>query len=393
VRYRFGRCALGTVALVALWTLSAFGPEDRISIPIPTPEALVVTVGPEGCVFRTIHEALAAVPPGSVLELAGGVFTEGGAVLEKDLFLRGSAADPTIVQASESIDTSTERVFTVAGGATVVLSNLTLRHGNPQGDCPRGGGAIINYGTLWMERCVLSDNVGQCGGGLLNRDGTVYAFDCMILRNRAPGGKDMTGAQSMGSGGGIKNAVGEMVLERCTIAYNTARKKGGAVKNCCLATLTMRNCTVVGNDCKSGGLHLNGPAFIDHCTIAYNTAPLSYGAGVYVDSASVIRNSIIAGNTLGDVTVEVASDGADARFENVWIGDGRAEFGAWSGDPMLGSLQDNGGFTWTCFLLPGSPAIDVGILHEDSPSLDQCGGARVRGAAPDLGAVEMAAEN
>jgi len=390
VKCRHGIRAIGIVAVVAGIAVNALAPENRIERPTPAAGALVATVGTEGCQYRTIRDAAAAVPAGSVLELAGEVFTEGGIVLDKDLFIHGHDADETIVQPSEAPETSIDRILVVAAGATVVLSDLTLRHGNPRGECPRGGGAAINYGTLWMERCVLCDNVGQCAGGLLNRDGTVLAFDCMILRNRAHGGLDLTGVQGMGSGGGIKNAVGDMHLERCTIAFNTSRKKGGAIKNCCLATLTMINCTVAGNDCKSGGVHLNGPAFIDHCTIVFNTAPLSYGAGVYVDSPSVIRNSIVAGNTLGDVTVEVEGDGALARLENVWIGDGRTGLGTFSGDPLLEPLGDHGGPTWTCPPRAGSLAVDAATRSEDTPCLDQRGGARVQGSGPDLGAVETA---
>ena len=378
--------ALATVAFAAGL---AFAFEECPSRPEPAQDAHVVTVGAAGCDYETIGEAVAAIPAGSVLALEAAPFNEAGIVLDKDLFLRGAPDGGTIVQASASTEMSTDRVFSIAEGATVVLSDLTLRHGNPRGDCPRGGGAVINYGTLWMERCILSDNAGQCGGGLLNRDGDVYAFDCMILRNRAHGGVDMTGIQGMGAGGGIKNAVGTMRLERCTIADNIARKRGGAVKNCCLATLTMINCTVVGNECKTGGIHLNGTAWIDHCTIAFNTAPLSFGAGVYVDSPSVIRNSIIAGNGLGDVTVETESDGALARLENVWIGNDRGGIGAFCGDPLLGPLQDNGGWTWTCLLRPGSGAIDAAIPSVGDPSIDQRGEARVQGVAPDLGAVEM----
>ena len=377
------------VITVVLAAEASLGFEDCPPRPEPAAEARIATVGADGRDFATIGEAIAAVPAGSVLELAAEVFTEGGIVLDKDLFLRGSSGGATIVQPSGSAETSTERVFSVAEGATVVLSDLTLRYGNPQGDCPRGGGAVINYGTLWMNRCILSDNLGQCGGGLLNRDGAVYAFDCMILRNRAHGGINITGVQGMGAGGGIKNAVGAMHLERCTIADNVSRKKGGAIKNCCLATLTMINCTVVGNECKTGGIHLNGPALIDHCTIAFNTAPLSYGAGVYVDSPSVIRNSLIAHNSLGDVAVETESDGALARFENIWIGNDRTGVGTFSGDPLLGPLQDNGGPTWTCLLLPGSGAIDAAVVFGDGPSEDQRGNVRVRDPAPDLGAVEM----
>jgi len=257
-----------------VFSTTAFGHWTRPSLPTPGKDALVATVGSVDCHFTSIREAAAIVPSGSILRLSNETFTEGGIVLDKDLFIIGAGSGETIVQASESLETASERVFLVEASVTAVIQDITMRHGHPMGDCPRGGGAIVNYGTLWLDRCIVSDNIGQCGGALLNRDGIVSAFDCMFIRNESDGGRDMTGVQGMGSGGGIKNTKGEMLLDGCTIADNVARKKGGAVKNCCLATLRMINCTVSGNACKSGGLHLNGPALIDHCTVVFNTAPL-----------------------------------------------------------------------------------------------------------------------
>ena len=56
-------------------------------------------------------------------------------------------------------------------------------------------------------------------------------------------------------------------------------------------------------------------------------------------------------------------------------------------DPMLGSLQDNGGPTPTMALLPGSPAIDAGDTAA-APQTDQRGIVRPVGPAADIGAFE-----
>jgi hypothetical protein len=61
-------------------------------------------------------------------------------------------------------------------------------------------------------------------------------------------------------------------------------------------------------------------------------------------------------------------------------------------DPMLGPLQDNGGPTFTCALLPGSPAIDAGDPNFTSPlSYDQRGPGypRVVNGRVDIGAFEV----
>ncbi len=68
-------------------------------------------------------------------------------------------------------------------------------------------------------------------------------------------------------------------------------------------------------------------------------------------------------------------------------------------DPMLGSLQDNGGPTLTHALLTGSPAIDGGLSNTvafdqrgfqrpvDDPAVAQAEGSD----GSDIGAVEMSA--
>ncbi len=381
--------ALGFFIGLGLLAAPLAGLSVRPGMPVPSAGAKVVTVGPGARDFPTVREALRSVPAGSVLELAGTAFTEGEIEVTKDIFLRGSASRETLLQASASPESSTERVLRVAEGVTVVLSDLTLRHGNPKGACPRGGGGILNYGALWLDRCVLADNVGQCGGGIENRGGSVRAFDCMFLRNEAAGGFTEDNAASRGSGGGIKNSRGEVFLENCTFAYNRARKKGGAVKNCCEGTLTLRNCTLVHNESVSGALHSKGALEVDHCTIAFNRAPNSYGAGLFLASSAVIRNTIVAGNDAGDFLVELENPDSEVRIENLWLGRDPTGSGTFSGDPLLGPLGDHGGPTWTCLPLPGSPVVDAGSSPAGSPSLDQRGLPRTSGRAPDLGAVEI----
>ena len=56
-------------------------------------------------------------------------------------------------------------------------------------------------------------------------------------------------------------------------------------------------------------------------------------------------------------------------------------------DPLLGPLTDNGGVTYTRALLPGSPAIDLGVAVP-GVTTDQRGDARSQSAAPDIGAFD-----
>jgi hypothetical protein len=59
------------------------------------------------------------------------------------------------------------------------------------------------------------------------------------------------------------------------------------------------------------------------------------------------------------------------------------------GDPLLAPLADNDGPTLTHALMTGSPAIDAGDDFFELAT-DQRGSARIAGAAPDIGAFELA---
>src|SRR5262249_43067528 len=57
-------------------------------------------------------------------------------------------------------------------------------------------------------------------------------------------------------------------------------------------------------------------------------------------------------------------------------------------NPLLATLGDNGGPTFTMGLLPGSPAIDAGPAA-GPPTTDQRGVARPQGTKLDIGADEL----
>jgi Ca2+-binding RTX toxin-like protein len=112
---------------------------------------------------------------------------------------------------------------------------------------------------------------------------------------------------------------------------------------------------------------------------------------------SSIVSSIIAGNTAA-TNPDVAGDFID-RGNNL-IGDATGSSGFTVStlvgdsttpiDPLLGSLQDNGGSTLTQALLPSSPAIDAGS-NPDNLTTDQRGTGfeRIIGLSTDIGAFEF----
>ena len=72
---------------------------------------------------------------------------------------------------------ATYRVFEVDGGASAVLSGLTISHG--QAD---NGAGIYNNGTLTVSNCTIDSNsASDSGGGIYNNNGTVTVSDSTTI--------------------------------------------------------------------------------------------------------------------------------------------------------------------------------------------------------------------
>jgi predicted outer membrane repeat protein len=364
----------------------------------------VITVCASGCDFATIQTAIddAATGAGDVIWIADAVHTEQGIEVCKDVTIQGQGAAYTIVQAHERPGKATDRVFHVAEGATVTIQALTIRHGSPT-EGVRSGGGILNNGTLTMRYCVVRDNLSNCGGGILNVRGTLRMIDCTVRDNIADG-KGPPGF-GCGSGGAIKlEDESEATLENCALYGNHGEGKGGALHVSCTSKAMLTNCTISGNDAtgRGGGIHAKGELTLAHCTINGNSAKGvvrgkgigdQAGGGLSMRGKGVLRmnNTLIANNPNdGDCTFEPSITVALNAYN--LIEDGSCD-SAFTGDPNLSRLLDNGGDTLTHALLPGSPAIDaIPIdacpIHTDQRGLPRPGGGTGADTMCDIGAFE-----
>jgi parallel beta-helix repeat protein len=369
-------------------------PTDTPPPPTATPAPVTVTVCATGCDFTTIQAAIDhdGTGAGSTINVTDAVHTEAGIVVNKDVVIQGQGANSTIVQAHEVAGEAADRVFSIVEGATVVIRDMTIRHGKPNAD-PESGGGIHNEGTLAIKDCVVRDNVAKDGGGITNK-GVLTAINCAIRNNESNG--DGLPGQGCGSGGGIRDLGARMELVNCTISDNTASTSAGGIHVACAATAVLTNCTVSGNSAATGaggGIRVKGKLQLVNCTISDNTAYPNYGAGVSVGGTLSYTNTIIAGNNTGGDCVIVYSDGGKqigtigASISNL-VGNGKCD-AAYSGDPMLDVLADNGGDIQTHALLPGSPAIDAIPADECIVGTDQRGEPRPQGAGCDIGAYEL----
>ncbi|MBL8378493.1 MAG: SBBP repeat-containing protein, partial [Burkholderiales bacterium] len=259
------------------------------------------------------------------------------------LSIEGAGAAATIINGA-----ALDRVFDVRG-TTLTVAGLTVRNGS------------------------ASDGAGIYVDG----SGTLNARDLALSSNHASGN------------GGALFVSGQLMLDRVTIDANTANN-GGALYLNNSATATLTSTTLSGNSAtaQGGAVLARGDISIVNSTIAYNSA--NTGSGIHKQGAAgvTLRNTILAINTGGNASGTLTSLGYNLDSDG---SAGLAAAGDLNGslatplDPLLGTLQFNGGPTKTHALLPGSPAINAGSAT-GAPSTDARGAPRL--GATDIGAYE-----
>ncbi|HUM03566.1 MAG TPA: kelch repeat-containing protein, partial [Thermoanaerobaculia bacterium] len=300
------------------------------------------------------------------------------------------------------------RLFTVDGGATLALNDLTVRNGGcgSTAVCPLlEGGGVLNAGTLNVTRGTFLSNASQGdltnsrGGAIRNDFGTVSVDQSTFTGNRADN-----------NGGAIFNWGGTLAVTSSTFRNNHAGNAGGALVHFSPAATTVTNSTFFGNSA-SGSLW--GPAATGS---ALYSQSWSFGGGsgtVAVTNATfsangtngtishdggpafALRNSILAYSGGANCSgVGAANDGgynisSDASCALGAVGSLN------STDPQLdpAGLSSAGGPTQVGVPLPGSPAVDAipsGVNGCGTTlTADQRGAARPTGAGCDIGAVEF----
>ncbi|MCH8301462.1 MAG: hypothetical protein IH912_01810, partial [Proteobacteria bacterium] len=237
-----------------------------------------------------------------------------------DVIINGNAAAATIIDGN-----SLDRVFDILG-ASVTMTNLTIQGGNVTAD---GAGILLDAtASLTMTHATVSGNT------------------------------------TTASGGGISTVEGSVDLTNVTISGNTADRGGGM-------------------DC-------SGPCTLTNVTVTNNTAPTNgdgvrqrtgFGSITFVNSIVANNNSPGAPECDGNTALLFSSGyniGSDTSCDFTSTGDQE------NTDPLLGTLQDNGGPTFTHALLAGSPAEDTGdssVCVGPDNDTDQRGSARPVGVS------------
>ena len=134
-----------------------------------------------------------------------------------------------------------ESAVAVQYGGILQMVDVTLTRSN--------GGLVAQRGSrVLIDKCQIVRNCRYCGGGIFNR-GVIVMNDSSVSENRSTGHRDGT----MGGGGAAENQ-GEMYINNCVICNNVSGEYGGALNNFSESydiALYLVNSTVAGNFTKN----------------------------------------------------------------------------------------------------------------------------------------------
>ena len=295
-------------------------------------------------------------------------------------------------------------------GETLTIRNSTFSN-NEAGYS--GGGIYIgdtgqnNTATavLISDSFVTGNTAGTNGGGLFfyDPDDAVVIERTVISGNSAEGGLLRGGIGDNGAGGGVAlydTDQGTFTITGSTISGNSGRHGGGVNLYDPDHEVFIVNTTISGNTSSLHGAGIDSDDLdydltIENSTIVDNAAEDDDG-GIYMyDGQTILRNSIVANNTPGDIGLYGGTINAAFSLIETDSGAITNDLGGniFDTDPQLGPLANNGGPTQTHLPLVGSPVIDAGDPNfVPPPSVDQVGNPRVAGGAIDMGAVEAIAQ-
>lgn len=287
------------------------------------------------------------------------------------------------------------RVMRTNPSTVTILRGLTITRGNAD-----FGAGISNRGTLTLLRSTVSNNAASQGGGINNEFGAILTVAQTTLS-----GNSSTSA----SGAGAVANDGTATITQSTLSSNTASavaSTGGAITNFPNGSMTITESTLANNTASAygGGIHNGGTLTVRHVSFVGNVAQFAGGLRNVVGTAMVQR-SLFRGNQSTNTASAgyggaMRQDGGTINgnsnlfWQNVDGGGGFACYqctsnaNAISADPLLGPLQNNGGFTITYLPGAGSAAIDAANC-DPLETIDQRGLPRPEGAQCDVGAVEV----
>jgi hypothetical protein len=260
-----------------------------------------------------------------------------------------------------------------------------------------GGGMIIDNSNTNFNNCeFLYNSSYNYGGGAIYSanvsNAKIYLYDCKFIGNNS-------------RQGAVINFDGlELVMERNFVSSNTSTTHGDIINVSHGPTkFQINNSLIVGNQVPDGtssiissytsGVNSSSLTNVTICHNKHNTSFDITAEAIYQsNSAMVISNCIIFGNTNSDLNVQI-DEGNTVRNSIVENGYSTG-INVSSNDPLFvnpGTLAmapfDATNFDYS--LLEGSPAVNYGNnLYAQDFSLDLQNNARIQQLIVDCGAIE-----
>ena len=335
----------------------------------------------------------ACSPTLATLVFSGNKAKYGGAIALQGY--SGGASNPTLTNVTFSGNSAgffAGALYNNAQGGTCspTLTNVTFS-GNSSIGAPAFGGAMFDDGgggtsSPTLTNVTFSGNSASSAGGAVMINGAT-GTNSPTLNNVTFNDNQVAG----GDGGALYisgSSTSSVTATNVTFYHNSANAgNGGAIyhsgKNGDFS-LTMYNATFNSNSANIGGALYN---------VGSNSYPFLFSSIVWGDSASTSSPEFAHAPSDGGIGLYFSIIENGCAVSNCSSGPNDSNL---TGNPVLGPLADNGGFTRTMMPGAGSAAINVlpcdGITHR-LPLTDQRGAVRPDSASTgstrcDIGAVE-----
>ena len=340
-----------------------------------------VTINGSGLAWKNLKAAVTAAHDGDTIKIKGTITAQNGSDAEnrgqieikKNITIEKAdgAADAVLNANRGSLLSNAHPIFRVSNGKTLTLKNLTLKGG--QGITGASGGAITVTGSsskAELENCIIEDCEADNGGAIgCGKDTTVNLTDT-IIKNC----KGLTPANS-GQGGAIYAQGATVTVKTCTLTGNEANS-GGAIcaekAGSTGSTVTIEGGTIGGTgadankvtqgNSSGGGIYVGSGCTLtmqNNAEVIGNTAE-GHGGGVYAAGATVnITNCTFTGNkaksggavcgvmgsTASTVTITGGTIGGTGTDANKATGSNGQGGGIYIGDACSLTLQNNAQLT------------------------------------------------
>jgi Right handed beta helix region len=299
----------------------------------PLPAALIEVHPGE-----SIQAAVSGAEAGDEIVVHPGEYPERLDLLGKAITLRalnpatdlGDPLDPSVATIVDLSGVGGSAVRCVSGeAADTIIDGFTLRHGTgsetPDGSYSGGGGILAYQSSPTIRRCVIRDNSGLTGAGMLNHQGSHPPIVACVFQSN--------NTDDYGDGGGMYNAGNSHpAVTDCRFVSNRAWFWGGAMYND-ESTPVVRGCRFQGNRTNyAGGAIFNADSSPDFVGCRFDSNQTAeYGGAICNcwESHPRIVSSCFTNNNGGGYGGAVSSiNGASLSIVNSVLFSNSGYFGA-----------------------------------------------------------------